>query len=184
MLCVLKGDAVILFSTLSFNVKSGEYRNLSTTNDMIDIFASDAALPLQFLGGTLNHVATLTTLNLKCGERPTNSSTAEASPCSGLRIPVLGTGEAKQLTGHDERMPTKATFDGIDASGLTKEEVRGCVGHSRGLLDILSAFEWDQTDHDQEQFEQNGDDQSFVHGGARHGSFIHRYGHRNLELKM
>ena len=39
MLCVLKGDMVIIFSTLRFNVKSGDYRNLSTTDGMIDIFA-------------------------------------------------------------------------------------------------------------------------------------------------
>ena len=50
--------------------------------------------------------------------------------------------------------------------------------------DTLSAVEWDQTDHDQEQFRTNGDDQSFVRGGAKHGSFIERHGHRYLGLKM
>ena len=51
-------------------------------------------------------------------------------------------------------------------------------------LDIVSAFGWDQTDHDQGQFRTNGNDQSFVHGGAKHGSFIERHGHRYLKLKM
>ena len=47
MLCVLKGDTVIIISTLTFNVKSGEYRNLSTTDGVKHIFVSAAVLPVQ-----------------------------------------------------------------------------------------------------------------------------------------
>ena len=47
MPCVLKGDAVVIVSTLSFNVKTGEYRNLSTTDGMNDISVSAAVLPVQ-----------------------------------------------------------------------------------------------------------------------------------------
>ena len=47
MLCVLEGDMVIIISTLRFNVKSGEYRNLSTTHGMNHIFVSAAVLPAQ-----------------------------------------------------------------------------------------------------------------------------------------
>ena len=79
-------------------------------------------------------------MNLKCGESPSNSSTAEASPCSGLGIPVLGfgTGEAKQIDRSRRTDADKATFDGIDASGLTNEEVRGYVGTLEGPVKGLT----------------------------------------------
>ena len=68
----------------------------------------------------------------------------------------------------------KATFDRIDASGLTKEDVLGCGTLEEPVkgLRLSGPFKWDQTDHDQEQFRTNGDDQPFVHGGAKHGRFI------------
>ena len=46
-LFVLKGDALVSISTLSFNLKTGEYRNLSTTDGMNHIFVSAAVLPVQ-----------------------------------------------------------------------------------------------------------------------------------------
>ena len=137
MPCVLKGDAVVIISTLGFNVRTGGVQEFvhDRRYERHLCECCSSASPAQFLHRTSKHVATWTTFGTEILRKSQHLQHCRSISVQRVEDPCLRLWHWRSQT-IDRSGRTdadKATADGFDANGLTKEKVRGYVEHSKGL---------------------------------------------------